>query len=168
MRINTPQKNLVKLEQVLLYLLSEIGGYCNVDLDSIFALMYFIDFDFYELNESQLVGLEYIKTPSGMESIDFKKLVAKMVLEQKLEIVPFENKFKLLPLIKADLKVLNGTELIAIKSVIARYGLKSFSQLNELICSDTPYRVAKVGLPLEYEHAFYRQDRFSVREYEVL
>ncbi|MCX6717225.1 MAG: helix-turn-helix transcriptional regulator, partial [Candidatus Taylorbacteria bacterium] len=54
LRINVPQKNLEKFKEVLLYILSRVGGKPNVGETVLYKLLYFIDFDFYEKFEEQL------------------------------------------------------------------------------------------------------------------
>ena len=65
MRISVPQKNLEKFKEVLLYVLSKVGGKPNVGEAVIYKLLYFIDFDFYEKFEEQLIGATYIKNHYG-------------------------------------------------------------------------------------------------------
>jgi hypothetical protein len=55
-RINAPQKNLQKFKEVLLYLLDKVGSKSNVGEGVVYKLLYFIDFNFYEKYEEQLVG----------------------------------------------------------------------------------------------------------------
>jgi uncharacterized phage-associated protein len=55
-----------------------------------------------------------------------------------------------------------------IDSVLARYGDKSASELSSLSHLDTPWASVNMGEDLKYEHAFYRTEPFSVREYEAL
>src|SRR3990167_2670304 len=61
MRISIPQKNLAKFKEVLLYVLSQVGGKPNVGETVLYKLLYFIDFDFYEKFEEQLIGTTYIR-----------------------------------------------------------------------------------------------------------
>lgn len=168
MRNNIPQRNLVKLEQVILYLLSKIGGFANFELGLIKYLLYFIDIDHYELNEVQLMGLEYRKIDFEFFVSDLDSIINCMVKSEKIEVVECGEKLKVLPLVNPDLSLLNGAELKTIDFVITRYASKSLGDLAELIALDCPFKVAENGSVLEYEHAFYRHDRFCVREYEVL
>jgi hypothetical protein len=168
MRINTPQRNLVNLEQVLIYLLGKIGGFANFELGLIKNLLYFIDIDHYELNEVQLMGLEYKKVNSELYVSDLDLMLNRMIKSEKIEVVECGQKLKVLPLVNPELSLLNGAELKSIDFVVTRYANKSLSELAESIALDCPFKVAKNGSSLEYEHAFYRHDRFCVREYEVL
>ena len=61
LRVDVPLMNVVKFKEVLLYILSKIGAKPNVGQTVIYKLLYFIDFDFYELYEEQILGLRYIK-----------------------------------------------------------------------------------------------------------
>jgi hypothetical protein len=62
MRISVPQKNIEKFKQVILYILTKVGSKPNFDQTVLFHLLYFIDFDYYELYEEQLMGWKYIKS----------------------------------------------------------------------------------------------------------
>ena len=55
-RISVPQKNLEKFKEVLLYLLEKVGARPNIGETAIYKLLYFIDFDFYEKFEEQIIG----------------------------------------------------------------------------------------------------------------
>src|SRR3972149_4933590 len=79
MRINVPAKNLDKFREVLLYILGKIGSRPNIGETVIYKLLYFIDFDYYEKYEEQLIGATYIKNNYGPTPVEFKKIVDKMI-----------------------------------------------------------------------------------------
>ncbi len=60
-RNSIPKKNLRKAKEVLLYIINKIGSKSPVDEIVLYNLLYFIDFNFYEKYEEQLMGLSYIK-----------------------------------------------------------------------------------------------------------
>jgi len=60
-RISVPQENIDKFKEVLLYVLGKVGARSNVGETVIYKLLYFIDFDFYEKYEEQLMGAVYVK-----------------------------------------------------------------------------------------------------------
>jgi hypothetical protein len=72
MRISVPQENIEKFKQVVLYILHKVGTKPNFDKTVLFHLLYFIDFDYYELYEEQLMGLKYIKSNSGPAPVGFE------------------------------------------------------------------------------------------------
>lgn len=171
-RINIPQKHLEKFKQVFLYVLQQVGAKPNVGETVLYKLLYFIDFDYYEKHEEQLMGLTYIKNTHGPTPREFKIVVDELVAAGQVDKVKAKhftfNQKKYLPVVQPDLSQLSGAELAMIDSVLYRYSDLSASQLSELSHNDTPWRLAKDRENLEYEYAFYRPDRFSVRDYEAL
>ena len=55
-----------------------------------------------------------------------------------------------------------------VDSVLDRYSDHSAAQLSQLSHDDTPWQMAGDKENIEYEYAFYRPERFSVREYDAL
>lgn len=74
MRISIPANNAQKFREVLLYILNKIGAKSNVGESVIYNLLYFIDFDFYEKYEEQLIGATYKKNTFGPTPIEFAVL----------------------------------------------------------------------------------------------
>lgn len=172
MRINVPQQHLEKFKQVLLYVLQEVGARPNVGMTVLYKLLYFIDFDFYEKYEEQLMGLTYIKNTHGPTPREFVSVVRDMqasgeLVEVKSKYFAHEQK-KFLPNRKPDLSLLKAQELALIDDVLSRYAGKSATQLSEMTHRDTPWQASKEGKDIDYELAFYRSEEFSVREYEAL
>ncbi len=172
MRISVPQKNIEKFKQVLIYVLEKTAGKPNIGMTALYKLLYFIDFDYYEKYDEQMMGLTYIKNHYGPTPREFVKVVEDMKKRGDLEEIKspyftYEQK-KFLPHKPADLTALSGQEKEMIDSVLARYGDKSAAELTRLSHEDTPWVVAEEGENIEYEHVFYRTDAFSVREYDPL
>jgi len=108
MRISVPQKNFEKFKEVLLYILNKVSSKANVGETVIYKFLYFIDFDYYEKYEEQLIGASYIKNKYGPTPVEFAKLVDKMIKEGEIEKVDSDyysySQTKYLPLRKPDLK----------------------------------------------------------------
>ena len=171
-RVNVPQKNLRKFKEVLLYILEKVGGKPNVGQTVLYKLLYFIDFDYYEKFEEQLIGATYIKNHFGPTPVEFVKVMSRMIAcgeaeEVKSTYFKHEQK-KYLPRKSPDLSLLTAREKEHIDDVLSRLSDKSAKSLSEYSHKDTPWEIAKLGRPLEYEHVFYRDDAHSVREYEPL
>lgn len=170
-RINIPQKNLKKFKEVLLYVLSKVGGKPNVGETVLYKLLYFIDFDFYEKYEEQLIGATYIKNHYGPTPIEFKDVVDEMIKQG--QIVKVTSKYfnhpqrKYLPVIEPDLtKLKDARELHHIDEVLARLSDKNAMELSDYSHEDIPWVVAKENKPLDYEAVFYRTPKTSVRNYD--
>jgi transcriptional regulator with XRE-family HTH domain len=170
MEIRVEEKHLDKFKDVLLYILERIGAKPNVGETVIYKLLYFIDFDYYEKFEANLLGATYIKNHHGPTPVEFKAVVDKMAKNQELERVKskyfqYEQK-KYLPLKSPDLSRFSAREIQHIDEVIARLGWKTAKELSYYSHTDTPWLVHKEGEPISYESVFYRDKDHSVRNYE--
>ena len=169
MRINVPQKNLKKFREVLLYVLNKVGAKPNIGETVIYKLLYFIDFDFYEKYEDQLIGATYMKNDHGPTPIEFKKIVDRMIADE--EIVKVVNNYfqypqrKYLPLRQADLSVLKAHEKEMIDDVLCRLSDMNAIQISEYSHNDVPWLTTANKKIIEYEAVFYRTKPYSVRPY---
>ena len=149
-----------------------VGAKPNVGMTVLYKLLYFIDFDFYEKYEKQLMGLTYIKNTHGPTPREFISVIEEM--KEKGELVEVKSRYfaheqkKFLPNSKPDLSLLNGEELEVIKDVLQRYSDKSASTLSDMTHRDTPWQATSEGENIDYELSFYRPEEFSVRDYGEL
>src|SRR3989344_1372544 len=110
-----PKENVKKFKEVLLYILGKVGSRPNIGQTALYKLLYFIDFDYYEKYEEQLIGATYIKNTYGPTPVSFAKIVRKMEDEGKL--VEVKSKYfdrdqtKYVPVKEADVSSLSGREL---------------------------------------------------------
>jgi transcriptional regulator with XRE-family HTH domain len=169
-RISVPQKNINKFKEVLLYILTKVGNKFNVGQTVIYKLLYFIDFDFYEKYEEQLIGITYIKNKHGPTPVEFKKVVEDMKEKGELEEVESKyfdkNQTKYLPLREYNLKNLTAIEIQHIDDELARLSDKNANEISELSHKDIPWIVAEDRKPIDYESVFYRTQDTSVRSYK--
>ena len=169
-RIDIPQENIDKFKQVLLYILNRIGSRPNVGQMVIYKLLYFIDFDYYELYEEQLMGLKYIKNDFGPTPVSFAKIVKQMEKEELIEEIKTKRydyeMTKYLPLVEADLSSITAKEIMFINEEIEKYGNKSATELSQISHSDVPWIGTKPKDIIPYESVFYRTPDTSVRRYE--
>ncbi|PJA49698.1 XRE family transcriptional regulator [Candidatus Shapirobacteria bacterium CG_4_9_14_3_um_filter_39_13] len=170
MRIIMPRANVKKFKEVLLYVLEKAGARSNIGETAIYKLLYFIDFDYYEKFEEQLIGAKYIKNHFGPTPIEFKKITDQMIKNGELEKIKSKyfqhEQRKYLPRRPADLKILSAQEIQHIDEVLSRLAWKNATELSNYSHSDTPWRVHKIGEEISYETVFYRDDDHSVRNYE--
>ncbi len=173
-RISIPQEKAEKFEQTLLYILAKIGGKPNIGQTVLYKLLYFIDFDYYEKFEEQLIGAKYIKNHYGPTPVMFAKIIERMEKEKKIEKIKSkfykheQTKYLVNPNKILDLSALSAQELAHIDWEIDRLGDLTATQISALSHLDTPWVAAKEREPLEYEHVFYRPEETSLRRYEQL
>jgi hypothetical protein len=96
MRISIPRENIDKARQVFLHMLEKVGNKHNVGKTVRCKLLCFIDFDYYELFEKQLMGLKYIKNPYGSMPVDFDPIVGEMEKDGQLRKVQDKFFFKII------------------------------------------------------------------------
>lgn len=173
-RVSVPQEKAEKFEQTLLYILTKIGGKPNIGQTVLYKLLYFIDFDYYEKFEEQLIGAKYIKNHYGPTPVMFAKFIDRLVKDGKVEKIKSkfykheQTKYLVNPNESLDLSALSAQELVHIDWEIDRLSDLTANQISALSHLDTPWVAAKEREPLEYEHVFYRPEETSVREYEKL
>jgi len=170
-RIDVPQENVAIFREVLIYILNKIGGKSNVGQTVLYKLLYFIDFDFYELYERQLIGAKYMHNHYGPTPVGFDVIIEEMKSDGELEQVQSEYfrypQIKYLPLREANLSIIG--DALAIKHIdkeIERLSDKSANELTDLSHKDVPWISASHGEVLDYEAVFYRTPETSVRTYD--
>ncbi len=170
LQIRITQRNLNKFKQVLLYVLEKVGSKPNVGETVLNKLLYFIDFDYYEKFEENLMGATYIKNHHGPTPVELKAALHDM--KKKGEIEEVKSKYftrdqkKYLPLKRANLSTLTGREIEHIDEVLARLSDKNANEISEYSHHDVPWLTRKAGEALSYESVFYRDEKYSVRNYD--
>jgi transcriptional regulator with XRE-family HTH domain len=148
-RISVPQKNIKKFKEVLLYILNRVGSKPNVGETVIYKLLYFIDFDYYEKYEEQLIGARYQKNHYGPTPVEFRKIVDQMIARKELVKVNSEYfsypQTKYLPLRKPDTGILKGPEIEMIDKVLGRLSDLSAGKISDYSHNDVPWQVSEEG-----------------------
>jgi Plasmid maintenance system antidote protein len=168
-RINVPQNNLEKFKEVLLYILNKVGSKPNIGETVIYKLLYFIDFDFYEKYEEQLIGATYVKNHYGPTPVEFEKIAGKMTDKEIVRVKSSYFNFpqtKYLPLRKPDLTKLKASEIEVVDNVLDKLSNMNASQISDYSHNDVPWLTTEDGKIIEYESVFYRTAPYSVREYD--
>ncbi len=170
-RISIPQENLDKFKQVMLHILKKVGGKPNIGMTALYKLLYFIDFDYYEKYEEQLMGLKFIKNHYGPTPVIFKNIMQEMIQQNLIESIKSkyyqheQKKYLINPKVEPDLSILNGREIEHIDWELQRLSDWNASTLSDFSHKDVPWISANQGEELDYEAVFYRTEETSVREY---
>jgi transcriptional regulator with XRE-family HTH domain len=173
-RVSIPQEKVDKFKKVLLYILSKIGGKPNIGQTALYKILYFIDFDYYEKFEEQLIGARYIKNTHGPTPIVFAKIISELERNKKIETIKSkfykfdQTKYLVNPKEPIDITGLSGQEIAHIDWELNRLSDLTATQISTLSHKDTPWLVAGEKELLKYNHVFYRPEETSVREYEPL
>ncbi len=168
-RISIPTLHVSKFKNVLLYILERCAGKPNVGETVLYKLLYFSDFNYYELYEEHLTGAKYRKLPYGPVPQKLDTIVNQMIDKGQLQRVKSEYhgypQTRYLPLEKADLTALKASEKEIIDRVIEQMSDWSAAAISNYSHKDMPWLASKEGEEINYELAFYRDTPFSVRNY---
>ena len=168
-RIAVPVLKIDKFKNVLLYILEKCAGKPNVGETVLYKLLYFSDFNYYELYEEHLTGAKYRKLPYGPVPQKLNVIINQMIEGGTLKRVKTEYhgypQTRYLPLEKADLKELKASETEILDRVIEQMSDWSAAAISNYSHKDLPWLASKEGEEINYELAFYRDAPFSVRNY---
>jgi transcriptional regulator with XRE-family HTH domain len=169
-RISVPQEKVEKFKEVLLYILERIGARSNIGEAVICKLMYFIDFDYYEKFEEQLIGAKYIKNHFGPTPVAFPEIVKQM--EEDGDLIHVVKKYfqhdqkKYLPRRSANLSSFSAQEKELIDWEIERFKDFNATKMRDYSHRDVPWVGTDDLQQINYEAVFSRTDEFSVRQYD--
>jgi transcriptional regulator with XRE-family HTH domain len=168
-RISVPMLEVNKFKNVLLYILERCAGKPNVGETVLYKLLYFSDFNYYELYEEHLTGANYRKLPFGPVPQKLDIIINQMIDGGQIQRVKTEyyglQQTRYLPLEKANLTELKASEKEVIDRVIEQMSDWSAAAISNYSHKDLPWLASKDGEEIDYELAFYREAPFSVRNY---
>lgn len=169
-RISVPKLNVNKFKNVLLYILERCAGKPNVGETVLYKLLYFSDFNYYELYEEHLTGATYRKLPYGPVPQKIDIIINQMMENGLLKRIKTEYFDKVqtryIPLEKPDLTVINGAEKEVIDKVIEQMSDWTAAMLSNYSHGDKPWKATDNNKEINYELVFYRRPPYSVRVYE--
>lgn len=169
-RVSTPELQVNKFKNVLLYILERCAGKPNVGETVLYKLLYFSDFNYYELYEEHLTGATYRRLNYGPVPQHLENALFHMTEEGQLQRVKTiyhgYSQMRYLPLVKADLSILKANEKEVIDKVIEQMSDWNATKISEYVHKDMPWLASDEGEVIDYELAFYREAPFSVRNYE--
>ncbi len=169
-RISIPELKINKFKDILLYILERCAGKPNVGETLLYKLLYFSDFNYYELYEEHLSGAEYRKLPYGPVPQKLDSIINQMILNKQLRRFKADYhgypQTRYIPLTKPNLSSFKANEKDVIDKVIDQYSDWSASAISDYSHKDMPWLASKDGEAIDYELVFYRESPFSVRNYD--
>jgi len=159
-----------KLEQVLHYIIHHVGGLPHVGKPVLHKLLYFCDFDYYEIYEEPLTGEQYYKLDLGPVPVDFDRIIQN--LETNNKIIELKVHYhghpqeKYISLDEPDVSLLSARELEVVHETLERLSSMNATQISAYSHQDTPWKATEDKEIIDYELVFYRDPVTSVREYE--
>jgi len=169
-RISVPTLQINKFKNVLLYILERCAGKPNVGETVLYKLLYFSDFNYYELYEEHLTGAKYRKLPFGPVPQKLDTIIKQMIEKDQIKRIKTEyfdkQQTRYIPLTKPDLTKLKASEKEVIDRVIEQMSDWSAAMISNYSHGDKPWKATDTNDEINYELAFYRRPPYSVRVYE--
>ena len=162
-----PTLKLQNLRNVLLYILERCAGKPNVGETVLYKMLYFADFNYYELYQEFLTGAVYRKLPYGPVPRQIEEVLEGMIRDGELQRLKCRYQgypqTRYVPLKRAELKGLSAIEKEVIDSVIERFSDMSGSAISAYSHNDKPWLASKNGEEIGYHLALMREPPYSAR-----
>jgi transcriptional regulator with XRE-family HTH domain len=163
-----------KLRNLLLYILSRCGGKPNVGETVIYKLLYFIDFDAFELRSEPITGMSYTKLQYGPAPLldQYSSVINEMEEKGELKIIKQIYKGmaqkKYIALVDPDLDHLPASELKTIDSAIDRLSDMTATQIKAYAHGDIPWQETVGGEVIDYRLVFDRTPSYARSDREAM
>lgn len=162
--------NKEKFKKLLHYIISECGSNPNVGKTVIYKLLYFIDFNYFEINEESLTNETYKRLPHGPAPTHFDLAISELEKEGKISVdsrlvYADINQFRYTSLKDPEIDFTND-ELEVIDAVIEKLSNMNATQISEYSHGDMPWRAAEDYEIMKYSFVFYRDPKYRVRKYD--
>lgn len=169
-RISISDLKIPKFRNILLYILEKCAGKANVGETVLYKLLYFSDFNYYEIYEDHLTGARYKKLPYGPVPQKINSVLDKMIEIGELQRIKTEfhgyPQTRYIPLTKPDLTGIKASEIEVIDHVINQLSDYYATAISDYSHKDIPWMATEDGKYIDYELAFYREQPYSVRNYD--
>lgn len=163
-----------KLRELILYILSKCGGKPNFGETVLYKLLYFIDFDAYELLGKSITGMNYIHQKFGPipQLKQYQSVVQNMRDNQEIKIFNqnyygmTQKRYIALEDYKMDNFLVKEKELT--DKAISRLSDMSARQIEEYVHGDAPWQSTKDNEIIPYDLAVFRKLPYAQCDYEQI
>lgn len=160
--------NKEKFKEVLHYIVFKVGALENFGKTVLYKILYFSDFDYYELRERFITGEKYFKLTNGPAPSDFDLVISELINEYKIKSINTTYKkfsqIKFISLYHPKLYLLSADEIQLIDKVINKLSNMNATQISSYSHEDMPWKATENNKEIDYELVFYRSPIFSVIE----
>lgn len=165
--------NQKKLKNAILYILEKCGGKANLGETVLYKLLYFIDFDNYELYGRPITGIRYVKLQYGPvpRASEYNAVVEEMEKNKELERIERDyhgmKQRRYIAFAEPDLSFFNGAEIKIIDDVIDRLSDMNAKMIENYAHDDAPWRMSENKQIISYDLVFERIAPYAHRDYET-
>lgn len=154
-----------KYIDLILYILTQTCTKPNFGKTVLCSILYFIDFNYYELYSELLTNETYIKSKIGIKPLHFREisqeLISKNYLFFRKESYYNRTIYKYYPLIIPDI-TFSPEELEIINYSINKLSDNNASSITKYAVRDPPITVADFGDEIDFRYVFSRNNEYSI------
>lgn len=162
-----------KLKNVVLYILEKCGGKPNVGETVLYKLLYFCDFDNFEIYSKPITGMNYVKLQFGPvpRAKEYSPVIETMTKNNELKIIT-QNYFgmiqkRYIALKESDKSVLDEQEKNVINEIILKYSDMSARSIESFVHGDAPWRETDNQDIISYNLVFNRVPPYSHKDHDA-
>lgn len=162
--------NSEKFKTMIHYIINRCESQDNFARVVLYKLLYFADFNNYEIYEKPISGETYIRKSMGPVPLNFHEAIHELKNEGKIDetlvnALPYD-KFEYSSLKEPNIDLLSPEEVEVIDYTIDKISYLYSKKISEYSHGDIPWRLANDMEELNYESVFYRDPEYSVRDYD--
>ncbi|MCK4554452.1 DUF4065 domain-containing protein [Candidatus Parcubacteria bacterium] len=166
--------NKEKLKNVILYILEKCGGKPNLGETVLYKLLYFIDFDSYEIYGKPITGMNYVKLQFGPvpKAKEYNPTVELMVKNNELKIITQDYygmiQKRYIALKESDKAKLCEQEKNIINEIILKYSDMNAKSIEYFVHGDAPWQITEEMDIINYNLVFERVAPYAHFDYEKM
>lgn len=160
-----------KFKSLVHYIIFKYNKLKDINRTILFKLLYFSEFNFYELNERLITGESYLKWTYGPVPKDFLEIKNELVSEKKIQEKEYSlgddfKKYTYVSLVEAETESFSDDELKCIDETLKKLSHMGARQISVYSHGDMPWQAAEINEEIEPEFVFYRDPEYCVVDYE--
>lgn len=174
MESNNFRFNAKKLKNVVLYILEKCGGKPNLGETVLYKLLYFIDFDSFEILGKPIIGLNYIRLQYGPvpTANEYNPVIKEMTENNVLKIFPQKYygmlQKRYVALQNYEVGSLRSEENKIIDAVINRLSDLNATQIEAYVHGDIPWKITENGQVIPYNLVIDREAPYAQKNYDEM
>ncbi len=163
-----------RLKSVILYILEKCGGKPNLGETVLYKLLYFVDFDAYEILGKPVTGMNYVKLQFGPapKIKDFQSVVNEMMKKKELTMVHQDYHGKIqkryIAFSEPDMSAFSAEEKQVMDKVLSRLSDMRAVEIEAYAHGDAPWRLTGDGEVIDPVLVFERTVPYAHRDYDEL
>ena len=154
-----------KYSDLIMYILSQCHQKPNFGKTVLCSILYFIDFNYYEVYGQLMTNETYIKSKRGIKPIHFREITENLISKNKLffKKKPYYNRtiYKYHLIIIPNLKF-SQKELEIINYTINKLSDENATTITKYAKKDPPISIADFGDEIDFRYVFSRDNEYSI------